>query len=268
MILKQVPLSAGNVSLLLDVKQASKDSSTGNTGSEIQQSCKELSMVSPLVVILSDDDDVTRSEAKREDKVKLTTFRHSKDGDKKCNNNLNNNNINNNNNNNNNNRTEDRGSLSLITSNGSVNELSLRLPFGIGLDCPPCRKRAASSPELDENDFPKDQSFKAKKMKRLCLSDEDVKKIHPTFQDVTHHTQSVTQDGALDGSGLNEGNEGTNRLNLKSDAANTLRGHECDLIIRKEFSLGDTDCVTVFNRTHIAQGMWKKGGTIKMDHSR
>ena len=252
MILKQVHLSAGNVSLLLDVRQAWKDSSTGNTGSETQQSGKELTMVSPPVVIVSHDDDVTRSESKTEDKVKLTTFRHSKDGDRKCNNNHNNNN----------NRREDRGSLSLITSNGSVNELSLRLPFGIGLDCPPCRKRAASSPELDENDFPKDQSFKAKKMKRLSLSDEDVMKIHPTFQDVTHHTQSVTRDGALDGSGLNERNKGTNKLNLKSDAANRLRG------LVTGFSLGDTDCVTVFNRTHIAQGILKKGGTIKMDHSR
>ena len=234
MILKQVPLSAGNVSLLLDVKKASKYSSTGNTGSETQQSCKELTMVSPPVVILSHDDDVTRSEAKTEDKVKLTTFRHSKDGDRKCNNNHNNSNINNkNNNNNNNNRREDRGSLSLVTSNGSVDEL----PFGIGLDCPPCRKRAASSPELDENDFPKDQSFKVKKIKRLSLSDEDVKTIHPRFQDVTRHTQSVTQDGALDGSEFNERNKGTNKLNLKSDAANTSRSDERDLLNRKEFSL-------------------------------
>ena len=216
-ILKQVSFSAGDLLLLVDVKQASKDSSKGNTGRETQQSCKELTMVSPPDVIASHDNIVTSSETKTEDKVKFSTFRHSKDGDINCKNNNNNNNINNNNNtntnnNNNNNRRQDRGSLSLITSNGSVDELSLRLPFGIGLDCPPCRKRAASSPELDENDLPKDQSSKAKKMKRLPLSDEDVKKIHPRFQDFTHHTQSVTQDG----SELNERNKGTNKLNAIS----------------------------------------------------
>ena len=183
MILKQVCFSAGDLSLLVDVKQASKYSSTGNTGSEPQQSCKELTMVSAPVVIVSHNSDVKSIEEKTKDAVKLKTFHHSKDGDIYCkNNNNNNNNSINNNNNNNNNRREDRGSLSLVTSNGSVDELSLRLPFGIGLDCPPCRKRAASSPELDDNDFPKDQSLKVEKIKRLSLSDEDVKTIHrPTL---------------------------------------------------------------------------------------
>ena len=254
-ILKQVCFSAGDLSLQVDVKQASKDSSTGNTGSETQQSCKELTMVSSPVVIVSHNSDVKSSEAKAKDAVKLKTFHYSKNGDINCKNNNNNSINNNNNNNNNNNRRGDRGSLSLVTSNGSVNDLSLMLPFGIGLDCPPCRKRAASSPELDENHFPEDQSFKAKKIKRLSLSDEDVKTIHPRFQDVTRHTQSVSQDGALDGSELNEENKGTNKLNLKSDAANTSRSDERDILNRKEFSLGDTKCVTVFNRAHIAQGI-------------
>lgn len=247
MMLKQVPFSAGDVSLLLNVKQASKDSSKGNTGRETQQSCKELTIVSPPVIVVSHDN-VTSSETKTEDEVKLTTFCHSKDGDINCKNN-------NNYNNNNKYRREDRGSLSLISSNGSVDEISLRLPFGIGLDCSPCGKRAASSSEFDENEFPKDQSFKAKKMKRLSLSDEDVKKIDPRFQDVMSHIQSVTQEGALDGSELNEMNEGTNKLNLESDAANTSRNNECDSLIRKEFSLRDTDCVTVFNSTDAAQGI-------------
>lgn len=212
MMLKQVPFSAGDVSLLLNVKQASKDSSKGNTGRETQQSCKELTIVSPPVIVVSHDN-VTSSETKTEDEVKLTTFCHSKDGDINCKNN-------NNYNNNNKYRREDRGSLSLISSNGSVDEISLRLPFGIGLDCSPCGKRAASSSEF-----------------------------------VMSHIQSVTQEGALDGSELNEMNEGTNKLNLESDAANTSRNNEYDSLIRKEFSLRDTDCVTVFNSTDAAQGI-------------
>jgi len=79
MILKQVCFSAGDLSLLVDVKQASKDSSTGNTGSEIQQSCKELTMVSPPVVIVSHNSDVESNEAKTNDSVKLKTFDYSKD---------------------------------------------------------------------------------------------------------------------------------------------------------------------------------------------
>ena len=241
MILKQVPFSAaGEVSLLLDDQQASKDPSKGNTEREDQQSCKELTVVSPPVIVVNHD--VTRSETRTADELKSTTFRHSKDWDTNCKiNNNKNNNINNNI------RREDRGSLSLITSNGSVDELSLRLPFGIGLDCSPCGKRAASFSELDENDLQKDQSFKTKKMKKLSLSDEGVKKIEPRFEDVTQHIQSVTQDCALKDSELNTRNESTNNVESDND--------ERDLLIRKEFSLSHTDVVTVFNSTDAAQGM-------------
>ena len=243
--LKQVPFSAGDASLRLDAKRASKDSSKRNTGGETQQSCKEINVVSPPAIIVSHDNDVTCSETKTADELKLTTFRHSKDGDKKC--------KNHNDNGYKSNRREDRGSLSLITSYGSVDELSLRLPFGIGLDCSPCGKRDAPSSDLDENDFQKDRSFKAKKMKKVSLWDEDVKKIDVRFQDVTHHIQSVTQGGAVDGSVLNERDEGMS--NVKSDEATASRNDECDLLIRRKFSLRDTESVTVFNSTNAAKGI-------------
>ena len=158
------------------------------------------------------------------------------------------------NNSNNKNRREDRGSLSLITSTGSVDERSLRLPFGIGLDCSPCGKRAASSSELDENDFQKDSMFKAKKMKRLSSVDEDSKTIDSRFQDVTHQIQSTTQHGGLDGSELNEMSEVTNNV----ESGNASQHDECDrdLLLRKEFSSSNvTDCVTVFNSADAAQGI-------------
>ena len=231
--LKQVPFSsAGGVSL----PQALKDSSKDNTGKETPQICKELAVVSSPVVIVSHDNDVTSNQEK-------TTFRHSEDVD------VNSKNNNNKNNSSNNNRREDRGSLSLITSNGSVDDRSLRLPFGIGLDYSPCGKRAASPSELDENDFQKDQIFKAKKMKRLSSLDEDAKKIDSRLQDATHHIQ----DDALDASELNEMNEVTN--SVKSGAANASQHDECTLLIRKEFSSSNTDCVTVTNSTDAAQGI-------------
>ena len=237
--LKQVFFSAaGGVSL----PQALNDSSKGDTGRETQQSCKELTVESPPVVIVSRDNDVTSNETK-------TTFHYSKDDDVSSKNN--NNNINKNSNNND--RRKNRGSLSLITSDGSLDELSLRLPFAIGLDCSPCGKRVASSSELDENDFHNDQSFKAKKMKRLSSLDEEAKKIDPIFQDDTQHIQSATQDVALDSPELNETNEVLN--NVESGAANASQIDECDLLIRKEFSSSNTDCVTVFNSTDAAQGV-------------
>ena len=241
-----VPFSAaGDVSLLLDDKQASKDSSKGNTGREDQQSRKELTVVSSPVIVVNHDNDVTRRETKTADEFKSTTFSHSKDWDTNCKiNNNKNSNINNNI------RREDRGSLSLITSNGSVDEHSLRLPFAIGLDCSPCGKRAASFSELDENDLQKDQSFKAKKMKKLSLSDEERKKIETRFEDVTQHIQSVTQDCALKDSELNERNQNAN--NVESEAS---RNDECDVLIRREFSLSHTDVVTVFSSTDAAQGI-------------
>ena len=199
--------------------------------------------MSPPVVIVSRDNDVTSNETK-------TTFHYSKDDDVSSKNNNNNNN-NTNKNSKNNDRRKNRGSLSLITSDGSVDELSLRLPFAIGLDCSPCGKRAASSSELDENDFQNDQSFKAKKMKRLSSLDEEAKKIDPIFQDDAQHIQSATQDVALDGPELNETNEVMN--NVESGAANASQIDECDLLIRKEFSSSNTDCVTVFNGTDEAQ---------------
>lgn len=236
--LKQVSFSAaGGVSL----PQALNDSSKGDTGRETQQSCKVHTVVSPPAVIFSHVNDVTSNETK-------TTFRHSKDDDISSKNNNNNTNKNSNNNN----RRENRGSLSLITSDGSVDELSLRLPFGIGLDYSPCGKKAASSSELDENEFQNDQSFKAKKMKRLSLLDEDAKKIDLRSQDVTHHIQSARQDGALDGSELNEMNEVT--INVESGAADAPQHDECDLLIRKEFSSSNTDYVTAFNSTDAALG--------------
>lgn len=219
-----------------------KDSSKGNTGRETQQSCKELTVVSPPVVIVSHDNNVTSNETK-------TTFCHSKDVD------VNSNNKNNKNNNSNNkNRREHRGSLSLITSTGSVDERSLRLPFGIGLDCSPCGKRASSSSELDENDFQKDSMFKAKKMKRLSSVDEDSKTIDSRFQDATHQIQSAAQHGGLDGSELNEMSEVTNNV----ESGNASQHDECDrdLLLRKEFSSSNvTDCVTVFNSADAAQGI-------------
>lgn len=245
---KQAPFSAGDVSLLLDVKQASNDSSKGVTGRENQESCKELSVVSPPVVIANhDDNNVTRSETTTADEFKSTTLRQSKDGDL----NIKNNNYSNNKNSNK--RREERGSLSLITPNGSVDEVSLRLPLGIGLDHSPCRKRAALSSELDENDLQNDQSFQAKKMKRLSLSDEDVKKIDPRSENITQHIESVTQDSALKDSEFNERNEGANTV--ECDEANASGNEKCDLLLRKEFGLGDEDSVTVLNSMGAAQGI-------------
>lgn len=240
---KQAPFSAGDVSLLLDVKQASVDSSKGISGRENQQSCKELSVVPPPVIIANhDDNNDTRSETRTADEFESTNLRHSRDGD-----------LNIKNNNNNIKRREERGSLSLITPNGSVDEVSLRLPLGIGLDNSPCGKRAALSSELDENDLQDDQSFQAKKKKRLSLSDEDVKKIDPRSENVTQDIESVTQDSALKDSEFNERNEGAN--NVEWDEANASGNDECDLLIRKEFGLGDEDSVTVFSSMGAAQGI-------------
>ena len=232
--LKQVSFSAaGGVSL----PQALNDSSKGDTGRETQQSCKVHTVVSPPAVIFSHVNDVTSNETK-------TTFRHSKDDDISSKNNNNNTNKNSNNNN----RRENRGSLSLITSDGSVDELSLRLPFGIGLDYSPCGKKAVLSSELDENDFQKDQNFKTKKMKRSPFLDEDARKNGLRSQDDTHHIQSASQDG----SELNEMNEIT--INVESGAADASQHNECDLLLRKEFSSSNTDYVTVFNSTDAALG--------------
>lgn len=253
---KQAPFSAGDVSFLLDVKQASNDSSKDITGRENEESCMELSVVSPPVIIANNDDNnVTCSETTTADEFKSTTLRQSKDGDLniKNNNNSNNNNDNYSNNKNSNKRREERGSLSLINPNGSVDEVSLRLPLGIGLDHSPCRKRAALSSELDENDLQNDQSFQAKKMKRLSLSNEDVKKTDPRSENVTQHIESVTQDSALKDSEFNERNEGANTV--ECDEANASGNDECDLLIRKEFGLGDEDSVTVFNSMGAAQGI-------------
>lgn len=237
MKLKQVPFSVGDVSLLPEVQQTSKDSSKDTTRREYQdqQNCKGLTVELSPVLIVNHNNDAASRETKTADDLKSKTFRHSKDGDMNCKSN--------------NNRREDRGSLSLITSNGSVDELSLRLPFGIGLDFSPCGKRAASSSDIVG--LQKNHSTTAKKMKRLSLSDEGVKKIDARFADVTHHIQNVTQDGTLEGSELNERNEDTN--NAKSEEANASRNDESDLLIRKEFSLSDTDDVTVLNSRDAAQ---------------
>lgn len=241
---KQAPFCAGDVSLLLDVKQASDDSSKGISGRENQQSCKELSVVPPPVIIANhDDNNDTRNETRTADEFDSKNFRHSRDGD-----------LNIENNNNNIKRREERGSLSLITPNGSVDEVSLRLPLGIGLDHSPCRKRAALSSELDENDLQDDQSFQAKKMKRLSLLDDDVKKIDPRSENVTQHIESVTQDSAVKDSEFNERNEGANTV--ECDEANASGNDECDLLIRKEFGLGDEDSVTVVSSmAGAAQGI-------------
>lgn len=102
---------------------------------------------------------------------------------------------------NSNNRRQERGSLSLLNPDGVLKDLVVSLPAGIRLDSPPgtCGKRSFPS-SVGENELQGNHDTTYKKMKRLSLSDQDVKDQIATgsssFQDFTHNAQSVAQDGA------------------------------------------------------------------------
>ena len=116
---------------------------------------------------------------------------------------------------------------------------SLSLPFGIGLDCPlTCRKRAVSSSD-DENNLQNldNNDSSTKKLKGSSLSDEDLKgSSENKAEDVTHHVQNVTQDGALTGLVSDESNSDKN--NGTTDQGNVAQNDDSDLLLtRKEFIL-------------------------------
>lgn len=216
------------------MKDSSKD--TTERTCEGQHNDEELTVESPSVIIVNDSNNVPSSEMNTADELKSTTLYNSKGGDINRKNNI---------------SQQDRGSLSLIGSNG-VDDPSLRLPYGIGLDCSPCGKRAASSTDADESDLQKSHSITAKRMRTLSLSDEVVKdRIGTRFEDVTHHVRNVTQDGAPEGLAANERNEDSN--NVKPDVANVSRYEMTDLLVRKEFSLSDTEDDTQLNSTDAAR---------------
>ena len=114
---------------------------------------------------------------------------------------------------NNSNRRQDRGSLSLLGSNGTLKDFIVTLPDGFGLDSPlgTSGKRSLPSSSVCENKFQRDENIASKKMKRLSLSDNDadnkVGNVSCRFQDVKHEAQSATQDGTSENVALTEKND-------------------------------------------------------------
>lgn len=217
------------MTLLPNANQPSKDSSKDTTERkcEGQDNCEELPVESPSAFIVNDSNDVPSSETNTADELTATTLSNSKGGD-----------IDGNNNN------------SQMTDSNGVDDLSLRLPNGIALDCSPCGKRVASSPDADESDLQKSYSTPAKRMKALSLSDEVVSDTTGTRLDVTHHARNVTQDGALEGLAANERNRDSN--NVKPDEKNVSRYEISDFLFKKEFILSDTEDDMQLNSTDEA----------------
>ncbi|KAL9964591.1 hypothetical protein ACROYT_G028248 [Oculina patagonica] len=222
-------MNKGVMTLLPNANQPSKDSSKDTTERkcEGQDNCEELPAESPSAFIVNDSNDVPSSETNTADELTATTLSNSKGGD-----------ITGNNNN------------SQMTYSNGVDDLSLRLPNGIALDCSPCGKRVAFSPDADESGLQKSHSTPAKRMKALSLSHEVVSDTTGTRLDVTHHARNVTQDGAMEGLAANERNRDSN--NVKPDEKNVSRYEISDFLFRKEFILSDTEDDMQLNSTDEA----------------
>ena len=225
--------------LLNDAHQTSNDSSKDTTERKCEDQYKgeELTVETPSATIAHHSTDAPNSKTNTADDLKSTTSCNPIDGDIIGKNN---------------NIREDRGSLSLVDSNG-VDDLSLSLPYGIGLDCSPCGKRAASLSDAAKSDLQKSHSTTAKKMKTSCFSDEAVHGSGTRFEDVTHHVCNVTQDCAREGLVSNERNEDTN--NVKPNETNASSYEMTDLLVRKEFFLSDTEDETQLNSADAARAI-------------